>query len=132
MLYYLKKYPFSSFLILTVIYLSFFKPPTFSEPPLFPYFDKLVHFCMYGGLSGMLWLEFLRNHRHSDTPNFMHAWIGATLCPILLSAGIELGQEYLTSYRGGEWADLLANNSGVVYATHISYYLLRPAILKKS
>ena len=35
--------------------------------PLFPGVDKVVHFCMYGGMSGMLWLEFLRNHRKYET-----------------------------------------------------------------
>lgn len=86
---------------------------------------------MYGGLSGMLWLEFLRNHRDSQSPNLLHAWIGAVFCPIALSGCIELGQEYLTSYRGGEWEDFLANTCGVTVATLIAYYLLRPRILKK-
>lgn len=130
MFYYLKQYPFSLFIILTVIYLSFFKPPSVSIP-LFPHFDKVVHFCMYGGLSGMLWIEFLLNHKHSESPKMLHAWIGAALCPIALSGCIELGQEYLTSYRGGEWADFLANICGVVVATLIAYYFLRPLILKK-
>ena len=59
MLYYIKKYPFSLAIILVVIYLSFFKPPKMDDIPLFPGVDKVVHFCMYGGMSGMLWLEFL-------------------------------------------------------------------------
>lgn len=131
MIYYLKQYPFSLFILLTVIYLSFFKPPSI-DLPLFPYFDKVVHFCMYGGLSGMLWVEFLLNHRHCESPNMRHAWIGAVCCPIVFSGCIELGQEYLTSYRGGEWADFLANCCGIVVATLIAYYVLRPLILKKS
>ena len=129
MLYYIKKYPFSLFIIATVIYLSFFRPPSLGIP-LFPNFDKVVHFCMYGGLSGMLWLEFLRNHRQSESTSLMHAWIGATFCPIALSGGIEIAQEYLTSYRGGEWTDFLANTLGVATATLIAYYILRPRILK--
>ena len=129
MLYYLKKYPFSIFIILTVLYLSFFRPPSI-DAPLIPHFDKIAHFCMYGGLSGMLWLEFLRNHRYSKSTSLLHAWIGAVFCPIALSGGIELAQEYLTSYRGGDWADFLANICGVMTATLIAYYLLRPRILK--
>ena len=39
--------------------------------PLFPGVDKVVHFCMYGGMSGMLWLEFLRNHRGGDWFDFL-------------------------------------------------------------
>lgn len=59
MLYYIKKYPVSLLIILTVIYLSFFKPPT-TDLSNIPNIDKIVHVCMYLGMSGMLWLEFLR------------------------------------------------------------------------
>ncbi len=64
MLYYIKKYPVSLLIILTVIYLSFFKPPT-TELNRIPNVDKIVHICMYLGMSGMLWLEFLRAHRRN-------------------------------------------------------------------
>ena len=64
MLYYIKKYPVSLFIILTVIYLSFFKPPS-TEISKIPNIDKVVHICMYFGMSGMLWLEFLRAHLHA-------------------------------------------------------------------
>ena len=62
MLYYIKKYPVSLLIILTVIYLSFFKPPT-TDLSNIPNIDKIVHVCMYLGMSGMLWLEFLRAHQ---------------------------------------------------------------------
>ena len=55
MLSYIKKYPISLFIILTVIYLSFFKPPK-TDLNEIPNLDKLVHVCMYFGMSGMLWL----------------------------------------------------------------------------
>ena len=83
MLSYIKKYPISLFIILTVIYLSFFKPPK-TDLDEIPNLDKLVHVCMYFGMSGMLWLEFLRAHRRDNAPMW-HAWVGAFLCPILFS-----------------------------------------------
>ena len=98
MLSYIKKYPISLFIILTVIYLSFFKPPK-TDLNEIPNLDKLVHICMYFGMSGMLWLEFLRAHRRDDAP-LWHAWVGAFLCPILFSGCVELLQEYCTTYRG--------------------------------
>ena len=67
MLYYIKKYPVSLVIILAVIYLSFFKPPT-TDLGTIPNLDKVVHICMYFGMSGMLWLEFLRAHRRDRTP----------------------------------------------------------------
>ncbi len=129
MLYYIKKYPFSIALILVVIYLSFFKPPSL-DIPKFPELDKVVHFLMYAGLSGVLWLEFFRNHK-KDNMNVRHAVIGAVVCPILFSGLIELGQEYLTTYRGGDWLDFMANTLGVMAATLVCWYILRPYILKK-
>jgi hypothetical protein len=128
MLYYIRKYPFSIGLLLLVVYLSFFKPP--SSFPSFPGMDKLVHFCMYGGVSGALWLEFLLNHRNQPLP-LRRALTGAALCPILLSGVIEVGQEYLTNYRGGEWLDFTANTGGVAAASLFAWYVLRPLILKK-
>lgn len=62
MLYYIRKYPVSLLIILTVIYLSFFKPPQ-TEMESIPGIDKVVHVCMYFGMSGMLWLEFIRAHK---------------------------------------------------------------------
>ena len=97
--------------------------------PLFPGVDKVVHFCMYGGMSGMLWLEFLRNHRKYETV-LGHAWIGAVLCPIVMSGIIEILQEYCTTYRGGDWFDFLANTCGVIAATAFAWFVLRPWSVK--
>ena len=128
MLYYIKKYPVSLFIILTVIYLSFFKPP-FTEIRKFtnkiPNIDKVVHICMYFGMSGMLWLEFLRAHRRDNAP-LWHAWAGAFVCPVLFSGMVELLQEYCTTYRGGDWLDFAANTTGAVLASMVGYFILRP------
>ena len=72
MLYYIRKYPVSLLIILTVIYLSFFKPPQ-TEMESIPGIDKVVHVCMYFGMSGMLWLEFIRAHKKARVPMW-HAW----------------------------------------------------------
>lgn len=128
LLSHLKKYPYSLVVIAAVIYLSFFKPPT-TDLDEISNIDKLAHVCMYGGLSGMLWLEFLRAHRRNDAP-LWHAWMGATICPILFSGIIELLQEYCTTYRGGDWMDLAANTTGVLIATLIGYYVMRPRIVR--
>lgn len=121
MLRYIKKYPVSLLIIAAVVYLSFFKAPSTSLDDI-PNFDKLVHFCMYGGMSGMLWLEFLRAHRHDDTPVW-HAWIGAFACPVLFSGIVELLQS-CTDYRSGDWLDFAANCTGVVVASAVGRWLL--------
>lgn len=110
-------------IVAVVIYLSFFRPPSLEISRL-PAFDKAAHFCMYAGLSGMLWLEYFRNHRLKRV--VWHGWVGAVVCPILLSGLIELAQEYCTDYRGGEWLDFLANVAGVGVSTLFAWYVLRP------
>ncbi len=128
-LYYIKKYPVSLFIIAVVIYLSFFKPPS-TDLNKIPGIDKIVHVCMYLGMSGMLWLEFFRAHRKVEAP-LWHGWIGAFVCPVLFSGCVELLQEYATTYRGGDWLDLTANASGALLASLFAVYVLAPRLMKQ-
>lgn len=123
MLYFLKKYPVSLLVILAVIYLSFFRPPS-TELSTIPNIDKVVHVCMYFGMSGMLWLEFLRAHRCDRAP-LWHAWVGALLCPVLFSGMVELLQAYCTTYRGGDWLDFVANTAGALLASGVAQVVRR-------
>ena len=118
MLYFLKRYPVSLLVISAVVYLSFFRPPS-TELDGIPNIDKVVHECMYFGMSGMLWFEFLRAHRRDHTP-LWHAWVGAFLCPVLFSGVVELLQAYCTTYRGGDWLDFAANATGAVLASAVA------------
>lgn len=129
MLYYIKRYPFSWMVILAILYLSFFKPPTV-DLPSFLYMDKVVHFCMYGGLSGVLWLEHVWNHRRGNE-KWRRNFIGATLLPIVFGGLIEVGQEYLTTNRQGDILDFAANVCGVLVATLIGWFVIRPIIREK-
>ena len=130
MLYYIKIYPVSLVIILAVIYLSFFKPPT-TDLGTIPNLDKVVHICMYFGMSGMLWLEFLRAHRRDRTPMW-HAWVGAFACPVLFSGAVELLQAFCTTYRGGDWLDFAANTTGAVLASLVACFVLKPRVMRKS
>lgn len=123
MLEHIRRYPLSLLIIALVIYLSFFKPPQ-TELDSIPNLDKAVHFCMYFGLSGMLWLEYLRSHKNGFS--LRRTLVGAFLLPILFSGCVELGQEYLTTYRGGDWMDFTANSLGVIAASLIAYFFVKP------
>ena len=123
MFYYFRKYPFSLAVVLAVTVERCVKPPS-TELSTIPNIDKIVHFCMYFGLSGMLWLEFLRAHRGRTMP-LLHAFGGAWLCPVLFSGGIELLQAYCTTYRGGDWLDFAANSLGATLASLVGYALFR-------
>lgn len=131
MLHYIKKYPVSIAIILLVIYLSFFKPPSLPDTDWkIPHLDKVVHMGMYFVMSGMLWWEFFRSHK---SRLLMHrAWIGAFLCPVLFSGCVEVLQEYCTSHRGGDWLDFLANTVGALLASLIFVYIMYPRMQRKT
>lgn len=127
MLHYLKYYPFSLAIIAIICYLSFFTPPE-TEAGNIPYIDKVVHICMYGGLCFIIWLEYLI---HYPTIKPRRIITGGVIAPILMSGCIELLQEYCTANRSGDWADFLANITGVILAAAFGYYILRPYFRKK-
>ena len=126
---YFKDYPFSIILFVIITYLSLAQPPKIGVL-LFKGWDKVVHFCMYGGLSGMFWIEFLIKHRKKEA-NYIYAVFGAVLYPILLGGLLELCQSYLTRHRSGDWMDFLANTGGVFTATLIAWFILKPLIIKE-
>lgn len=125
LIYYIKKYPLSLLVVTVVVYLSFFRPPSDTGLGDIPHLDKVVHFCMYFGMVGILWFEFLRNHFMQHAPMW-HAWVGGMLFPILFGGVVELLQEYCTNHRGGDWLDFAANTTGAVVGSLVAYYILRP------
>jgi len=127
MWHYIRTYPISLLTIGVVAYLSFMNPPEIKRF-LFPGWDKFVHFCMYGGISGMLWTEFWLHHRRKKA-NVIYAVVGAVICPVLFGGLIEVGQKYLTVNRSGSWLDVAANSCGVAAATLVAWFVLRPVIL---
>lgn len=125
-MYYLTHYPTSLIVAAVICYLSFFTPPQ-TELSEVPNIDKIVHICMYGGLSTLLWIEYLFRHRQIIAA---HLITGAIVCPILLSGCIEILQGTCTENRSGDWLDFLANCIGVIIASLLGYYLWRPLIRK--
>ena len=125
---FIKDYLFSIIFILGVVYLSLSNPPAL-KIPLFQGWDKMVHFCMYGGMSGVIWIEFLCKHRKKKT-KIKYAVIGVILTPVLFGGVMELCQKYFARYRSGDWMDFLANSVGVLLASFIAWFILRPLIMK--
>lgn len=113
-LHFIKNYPLSLLSIALVWYLSiWFMPPKELELPDIDFLDKWTHFVMYGGMCTVIWIEYLRRHRHLDWEKlFFWAW----LMPVLMGGLIELAQEYCTATRSGEWLDWLADAVGVTLA----------------
>lgn len=126
MIAYIKRYPLSLIVIAIIWYLSFFTPPE-TELNEIPYIDKMVHVCMYGGLSVTLWIEYLFRHYSLMLKRLI---TGAVVCPILMSGCIEVLQATCTETRSGDWMDFAANCTGVILASVLGYYICRPVIWK--
>ena len=126
MITFIRNYAFSLFIIVVILYLSFFTPPQ-TDVPTFEHMDKLVHLCMYGGLTTILWIQYFWCHKGVK---WSHLIIGGIVCPIVMSGLIEIGQSNLTATRSGEWMDFVANTLGVILAVLVSYFLLRPRIYR--
>lgn len=125
-MHYLTHYPVSLIVMAAICYLSFFNPPQ-TELNEVPYIDKIVHVCMYGGLSTVLWVEYLFRH-HRIAPKRLT--VGAIVCPVLMSGCIEILQATCTENRSGDWMDFLANCLGVLLASLLGHYLWRPLFQK--
>lgn len=122
----LKTYPLTLLTVAAICYLSFFTPPQ-TELDNISNIDKLVHTCMYGGLSIIIWLEYLRKQ---DTICWKRFIPISVVFPIMMSGIIELLQAYFTTNRSGEWLDFAANSFGVVLAFIAGNFVLR-RIMKK-
>lgn len=122
----LKTYPLTLLTVAVICYLSFFTPPQ-TELDNISNIDKLVHTCMYGGLSIIIWWEYLRKHDTFCWKRFIPI---SVVFPIMMSGIIELLQAYCTTNRSGEWLDFAANSLGVVLAFIAGNFVLR-RIMKK-
>ena len=95
----LKNHLFSLITVGIILYLSFFKVPQ-TELNTVPFIDKIVHLCMYGGLSIVLWGE---NLLRSQPKGRKYLIASTVLSPILLGGCIEILQGTCTEARSGDW-----------------------------
>ena len=66
-------------------------------------FDKLAHFLMFLGLSGVIFFDNTGYLKRQIT--LRRILLGSVLFPIFFSGSIEIMQEYLTPNRSGDWWD---------------------------
>ena len=125
---YLKRYTLSILTFCAIVYLSLFKPSDGMKLQLFEGMDKVAHFCMYAGLSFIIWFEFFRVH---EKRNSFKAFLAMFLIPLIFSGVMEIMQMELTTYRSADILDFLFNVAGVVFANVICFFVLRPVIDRK-
>lgn len=110
------RYPFSIVIGLAIAILSLIPVPEVPELEDVPFFDKWVHFIMYGALTCGMYLD-----RHISKKALNKTYITfAFVFPSLYGGLMELLQAYCTTCRSGEWLDFYADTFGALLATLIS------------
>lgn len=112
----LKRYPLSHLVAVVIVILSLYP---FGEIEIMgdvPLADKWTHMVMYGGFTIVIWSEYWHHHAQ---PQWSRLILWGIIAPIVMSGVMELLQAYATTYRSGEWFDLLANSIGVALGTGI-------------
>lgn len=109
---FLRRYPVSLLLAALIFYVCLIRVPSLGIR-FFTGTDKVVHFLMYFTLCLCVWGEYLRSHTRLQGLKLL---LWAVSAPIAMSGLIELAQEYLTTYRSGDWRDFAANSAGALIA----------------
>lgn len=120
-------YPFSLIVLALLMYLSFLDPSN-PQLPKWEINDKVVHFFMYFGVSGMFWTEWLLAHK--GVVGGRKAYLVCSVFPIILGGLIEIAQEYLSDVRAGDPRDFGANCGGILIALMFAMFVIRPIIVK--
>lgn len=103
------KYWISILLSGIIIILCFMSTEPMPSVPM-SNFDKLVHFLMFLGLSGVVFFDNTKYFRKQIS--YQRIIWGSFFFPTIFSGLIELMQEYLSSYRTGDWMDFLWDTVG--------------------
>lgn len=111
------KYRLTILLTVVITILCTIPVPEVPELDDVPFFDKWVHFVMFGALAVTMYID-RRFARQGTTPLFI---LSAFLFPSFWGGLMELVQAYLTTCRSGEWLDFYADTFGALLGTIISY-----------
>ena len=111
LLLYFRRYPISFLLALAIVLLSLLPIPDVRMTVEVPLVDEWTHMMIYGVLTLVIWLEYIRAHRQMRGLRLL---LLAFLAPIAMGGALELMQAYLTTCRSGEWLDFVANSIGAV------------------
>lgn len=108
---YFRRYPITFLLAFAIVLLSLLPVPDVRMTVEVPLMDKWAHMVMYGVLTLVIWLEYIKAHRQMRGRRLL---LLAFLAPIAMGGVLELMQAYLTTCRSGEWLDFVANSIGAV------------------
>jgi len=115
------RYYFTLFLTIVITVLSTIPVPEVPELADVPFFDKWVHFVMYGALTCAMWLDkwliCKRNKEYTYSLSFV---LLSFFFPAIWGGLMELAQAYLTTCRSGDWVDFYADTFGALLGVLLS------------
>ncbi len=125
-LFAMKRFPFTFLCLILIFVLSFFSPPETSLDGV-AFIDKWTHLVMYGGTTGMFWVEYWHTHwKKGYTLSRRELALVAIAVPVMLGGLIEILQAYCTNgRRSGEWLDWVADNAGIAVACILGCTLVK-------
>jgi VanZ family protein len=113
---------------LVIVYLCCLLPPNdipeIDSPFPFP-IDKLVHFLMYVGFAGAIFLAYTHLTIKSKRFNYLAAFFWCLVTPILFGGLIEIIQAKYCPGRSGDWLDLLADALGSLFIIPLAVFYKR-------
>ena len=123
LLLYLRRYPVTLLLVLTIMLLSLLPMPDMKIGEEVPLADKWTHMVMYAALTLAIWFDYKRSHWRYDA---LRLFIFAFLAPIAMGGVLEIMQAKLTTQRSGEWLDFVADAIGVCIGTALGLLIKMP------
>lgn len=124
------KYTCPPILVAAVIfYLCCLKTPDDMPDISWPYADKIVHFLMYFGLSGVASFWYIYGEKGRVIVLKLVAF--AFILPVLYGGFIEVVQEYYYEGRSGDWFDLLADALGSLSVLPLALIYRRKLLIKQ-
>lgn len=113
------KYKLTILITLVITMLSVLPMPDVPELGDVPFFDKWVHFVMYGAMTFAMYADRKLTKQNINIPFAFSA-----LCiPTLWGGLMELVQAYCTTCRSGDWLDFYADAFGAFLSTILSLSL---------
>ena len=106
-----RRYPLTYLVAVIIAFLSLYPIGHIELAENVPLADKWTHMVMYGTFALVIWWEYGHSHTRRQWKKLL-CW--AVLAPIVMGGLMELLQAYATTYRSGEWLDLVANTIGVL------------------
>lgn len=113
------KYKFTILITIVITILCVIPVPDVPELGEVPFFDKWVHFVMFGSMTFAMYLDRKFTKQNINIIFILIAF----LLPSLWGGLMELVQNYCTTCRSGDWLDFYADAFGAFLSTLLSLLL---------